>query len=309
MRLRCADQRWAVETPAKINLFLEVLGKRSDGYHDLETVMVPVNVFDTLVFTEGSTSEVSLHCQFAGSAHRWDRAVAGSYSADFLVPEGCENLAVRAAEALKSATGCQRGIEIKLFKRIPSAAGLAGGSSDAAAVLFALNRIWNLGLSRDELLKIASGIGSDVSFFLSPSPAAICRGRGEIIEPLNGISKLFFVIAKPQSGLSTAQVFRNCTPEPAPRRAGRLVDALRTGNLATCGTSLFNSLQAPALELNSELKAIRRQFNRLGLVGHMMSGSGTSWFGICRHRSEAMTAAAKLRAAGFRQVFVAESPP
>lgn len=303
MRLRQTGQGWIVHTPAKLNLFLEVLGKRADGYHDLETVMVAVNMFDTLIFNEEPTENIFLRCHHSGSLLRRADATGDE------VPDGRDNLAVRAAELLRARCGVQRGINIKLLKRIPAAAGLAGGSSDAAAVIFALNQIWDLGLRSDELQGLASEIGSDVSFFLSPTPLAVCQGRGEILRPLHSPLRLHFVIARPDSGLSTALVFKHCRPEANPRGASELVTALQSGDLQRVCSRMHNSLQQPAESLNSDIDQLKHVFSRLPLLGHMMTGSGTAYFGICQNRRQAMTAAARLRATGLSRVFVAESPP
>jgi len=305
MRLRQSGDSWIVHTPAKLNLFLEVLGKRADGFHELETLMVSVNLFDTLVFTQESSTQVSLRCHYSGCVSR--KVSTDSASASDEVPDGRDNLAVKAAELLKSKTGVYKGIHVELFKRIPAEAGLAGGSSDAAAVLLALNRIWQLGLSRDELQRYASEIGSDVAFFLSESPAAICQGRGEIIRPLRSAPRLHFVIVKPDSGLSTAAVFRQCRPEAKPRGASKLVESLQRGDLTGVGRNLFNSLQAPAESLNPEVRRLINEFSRQPFVGHMMTGSGTSCFGVCRHRNEARMAAARLKALRLGRVFVGET--
>ncbi len=153
---RQPDQSLLVHTPAKLNLFLEVLGQRDDGFHELETLMVAVSLYDTLIFSfnEEAPEEVSLRCfdasvrqGNAGSALRQNATEGATGFTE--VPDGRDNLAVRAAELLRSKTGCRRGIHIDLYKRIPAAAGLAGGSSDAAAGLFALNRILQLGRSRN----------------------------------------------------------------------------------------------------------------------------------------------------------------
>lgn len=324
-------QSLLVHTPAKLNLFLEVLGKRDDGFHELETLMVAIGLYDTLILTDitddnsnnptlhntEEATEVSLRCidagfsgpaRFnAGSALNATEGATGVTE----VPDGRDNLAVKAAELLRQKTGCKRRIHIELLKRIPAAAGLAGGSSDAAAVLFGLNQVWQLGLSREELQSLASEIGSDVSFFLSPTPAAICRGRGEIIEPLSHPNRLHFVIAKPQSGLSTADVFRRCRAQERPRGTGSLVASLKRGDLQTAGQRLMNSLQAPAEELNSDVARLKANFDSQNFSGHLMSGSGTAYFGVCRHRREARKAAARVRAAsrGSDQVFVVANPP
>ena len=314
-----SDPPLLVHTPAKLNLFLEILGKRDDGFHELETLMITVSLYDTLVFTEEESEEVTLHCHDtgfssprhvgAGSALRQNATEGTAGCMD--VPDGRDNLAMRAAELLRSKTGCRRGIHIDLYKRIPVAAGLAGGSSDAAAALFALNRVWQLGLSRRELQEIASEIGSDVSFFLNPQSAAICRGRGEIIEPLSLPDRLHFVIAKPPSGLSTADVFRHYRTQDSTRGVGSLVDSLGRGDLQAAGQRLWNSLQSPAEELNPDVRRLKADFSSQNYMGYLMSGSGTAFFGVCRHRREARTVAARFSAHsnGSDRVFTVASPP
>lgn len=314
---RQQDQSLVVHTPAKLNLFLKILSKREDGFHELETLMVAVSLYDTLIFSfnEEAPEEVSLRCFDAGvrrssvgSALRQNATEGATGFTE--VPDGRDNLAVRAAELLRSKTGFQRGIHIDLYKRIPVEAGLAGGSSDAAAVLFALNRIWQLGLRRDELQSFASEIGSDVSFFLNPQSIAICRGRGEIIEPLSLPNRLHFVIAKPTSGLSTADVFRHCRTQDSPRGVSSLVDSLNRGDLQTAGQRLMNSLQSAAEELNSDIGRLQTSFASQNFIGHLMSGSGTAYFGVCRHRREARKAAARLRTGtSSDRVFVVANPP
>jgi len=143
------------QAPAKVNLFLEVLNKRPDGYHDIATLMVAVTLFDVLRFKEEKSGDIRLTCSNPE------------------LSTGPENLVFRAADLLKRHTGCKKGVTIRLTKRIPLAAGLAGGSSDAAATCIGLNRLWNLGLSRKELLALGAELGSDVSFFFAP-PAAWC---------------------------------------------------------------------------------------------------------------------------------------
>ena len=305
MRLRQSGASWIVHAPAKLNLFIEVHGKRADGFHELETLMVSINLLDTLVFRQESSTQISLRNHYSGCVSQ--KVATDSASASDEVPDGQDNLAVKAAELLKKKTGVDKGIHIELFKRIPAEAGLAGGSSDAAAVLLALNRIWQLGLSRDELQRYASEIGSDVAFFLSESPAALCQGRGEIIRPLKKAPRLHFVIVKPDSGLSTAAVFKQCRPEATPRGAAKLIEHLQRGDLTNVGQHLFNSLQAPAELLNPDVRRLTKELGRHPFVGHMMSGSGTSCFGVCRHRDEARMAAARLKALRLGRVFVGET--
>ncbi|MFN0056654.1 MAG: 4-(cytidine 5'-diphospho)-2-C-methyl-D-erythritol kinase, partial [Planctomycetales bacterium] len=161
-----------VAAPAKLNLFLKVLGKREDGYHELETLMVSVGLYDTLQLKADPSGKIELACHDAGTLP------PGALPRE-LPPADGTNLVVRAAQLLRQVTGTQQGARLELIKRIPMAAGLAGGSSDAAAALIGLNRLWRLDLTGRELHELAAQLGSDVPFFLCPTPAAICRGRGE----------------------------------------------------------------------------------------------------------------------------------
>src|SRR5262245_53525263 len=171
--------------PAKVNLFLEVLRRRPDGYHDLATLMVAVGLYDSLSFTANDTGEIRLGCD------------------DPALPTGPDNLVCRAARLLRDRHGVRAGADILLAKRIPVAAGLAGGSSDAAATLAGLNRLWQLGLDNGELARLGAELGSDVAFFFS-GPAAWCTGRGEIVEPVPMARPLDLVLVSPRVGLSTA---------------------------------------------------------------------------------------------------------
>ena len=174
---------WA---PAKVNLFLEVLGKRPDGYHDIATLMVGLRLFDTLVFRDRPTPEITLQCY------------------DPQLSAGSDNLVWRAANLLQQRTACKRGVHIRLVKRIPMAAGLAGGSTDAAATLIGLNRLWQLGLSNRDLANLSAELGSDIPFFFH-LPAAWCTGRGEIVAPLSDWARRStFVLLCPSFGMATA---------------------------------------------------------------------------------------------------------
>lgn len=303
MLLSQAGQSVVVHAPAKLNLFLEVLGTRSDGYHELETLMVSVGLYDTLRFREESSRQVQLRCFHSGRCAGPNAAEADR------VPVGGNNLAVRAACLLRDYAGVDRGVRIDLVKRIPVAAGLAGGSSDAAAVLVALRRLWGLKLTTGELQQLASQLGSDVGFFLAPSPIAICRGRGEEVEPLNLPLRLHFVIARPSTGLSTAAVYSQCRPTGAPRSVDPLVACLRTGQLHLAARHLYNTLQAPAEQLNAEVTYLKRLFSQHPVLGHMMSGSGTAYFGVCANQRQAQWVAARLKAMCVGSVYVVRSRP
>src|SRR5262249_20761994 len=186
---------WA---PAKVNLYLEVLGKRADGYHEIETLMVSVSLYDTLVFKEDSPGQFVLRCNRPE------------------LSTGPDNLVTRAADLLRRHTGCTRGARVRLAKRIPLAAGLAGGSTDAAAALAGLTRLWHLGLPDEERAALGAQLGSDVAFFFA-TPAAWCTGRGERVLPTPLPGRLWFVLVCPPFGLSTAEVYRGVKVPEEPR--------------------------------------------------------------------------------------------
>jgi len=281
-----------VLAPAKLNLFLEVLARRPDGYHEIESLMVNVNLYDTLTVSELDSESIVLECD------------------DPSLPTGSENLVVKAAERLKAVTGCPRGARITLRKVIPAQAGLAGGSSDAAAALVALNRLWNLETPAPALESVAAEIGSDVAFFLH-GPSAICRGRGEQVEDMALGRDLHFVLVAPHVGLSTADVYRNLGPAGTPRRIEPVLDALAHGGPAALGRSLFNRLQPVAETLRPELIRVRDALANLDppLDGSLMSGSGSAYFGLCRDSAAAERAAEALEPLGLGWVRVVTCGP
>ncbi|MEO8493733.1 MAG: 4-(cytidine 5'-diphospho)-2-C-methyl-D-erythritol kinase [Planctomycetota bacterium] len=228
------------------------------------------------------------------------------------LPTGSDNIVWKAVERLRERAGVAAGIAIHLVKRIPAAAGLGGASSDAAAALVAANRLWDLGWTREQLAEVAAEIGSDVPFFLTQRAAgsgmAICRGRGELIEPLTGMPPMHFVLTRPPVGLSTPQVYRRCRVPSNPSSVEPLVARLRCGDRAA-GTMLVNRLQPAAEELSPWIGRLSALFSQLGCVGHQMSGSGSSYFGICRSARQARCLASRIRAAGFGLTFQAKTAP
>ncbi len=279
--------------PAKLNLFLEVLGGRTDGYHEIETLMVAVDLFDELTFAEEPSGRISLVCDEPS------------------LPTDSGNLVVRAAERLREAAGTGRGASIALRKAIPAEAGLAGGSSDAAATLAALDRLWGLGLTPESLGSVAAGVGSDVSFFLR-GRAAVCRGRGERVDPIRVGSPLHFVLVRPPVGVRTADVYRALTLPDRPRPIDPILEALRSGDTAAVGRGLFNRLQPVAERLVPELVRIREALESLvpsRLDGHLMSGSGSAYFGLARDRDAAEAAARQLETLGLGWVRVVTCGP
>jgi 4-diphosphocytidyl-2-C-methyl-D-erythritol kinase len=287
MLLRQSGPSLAVHTPAKLNLFLEILGKRPDGYHELETLMVSIGWYDTLRFADAGDDQIDLRVRIAGT---WRSESAEA------IPTGADNLIVRAARLLQEATRSCRGARIDVWKRIPPASGLAGGSSDAAATLAGLNRLWSLGLTRAALIELGARLGSDVPFFLAGNTAAVCRGRGERLEPLRLPNDTWFVIGRPATGLSTAEVYRHCRPSPIPRSVSVLIESLRRGRLAHAASAFHNALEAPAVRLNVDVATLSNWFDNQSVVAHQMSGSGSACFAVCRTSRQARQMARRLAA-------------
>jgi len=267
--------------------------------------MCPITLCDTLCFVKEKGERVELKCERARRLAGPGGIASGQPAVDDL-PDGRENLVVRAVELLRQRAGKRCGARLRLIKRIPIAAGLGGGSSDAAAALRAANEGWNLGLSLGELMALAAELGSDVPFFLAGG-AAICRGRGERVEPVAECATLEFVVVRPAAGLSTAAVYAACQPARRPRSVLPLVEALSQGDRERVGRLLFNRLQPAAERLTPWIERLRSAFAKEGCLGHGMSGSGTSYFGLCRHARHARRVARRLQANGVGSVFAVRS--
>jgi 4-diphosphocytidyl-2-C-methyl-D-erythritol kinase len=265
--------------PAKINLYLEVLGKRPDGYHEIETLILAVELNDEIHIAPDETGRLRLTCDAAD------------------LSAGDDNLVLQAARLLRQRTGCTRGASIGLEKRIPWAAGLGGGSSDAAATLAGLNELWELGLSTDQLALMGAELGSDVPFFFH-APAAVCTGRGEKVKPVAAGRAFDIVLVKPPMGLNTAEVYREQAAqqaETAPPGSEAAVAALKDGDVEALGRALHNRLQAPAMRMRPALAELHQRMQRTAPAGCLMSGSGSCLFALCRDRREAEQVADDLR--------------
>lgn len=300
MHVHRSEVEVVVQAPAKLNLFFEVLAKRDDGYHEIETLMCPIDLYDTLCFRGWPRGELELTCRTVNRA-RGATGLAGE-----TLPEGRENLVLRAVELLRQRAGVDYGATLRLVKRVPIAAGLGGGSSDAAAALVAANQGWGLGRSREELAEISAELGSDVPFFLGRGPA-ICRGRGERVEPVAGVGPLHFVVVYPPEGLSTAAVYDACSPATRPRALAPLLGALARGDVKQLGRLLFNRLQPAAERLSTWIGQLQRRLAQEDCLGHGMSGSGSSYFGLCRHARHARRVGRRLQANGVGSVFIVQS--
>ncbi len=281
-------------TSAKLNLTLDVLARRPDGFHELRSRFEAITLYDTLFLKPTPAATLELTCEWATAGGRGES-----------LPRDARNLVIRAISLLQQRYGVRQGAEVHLVKRIPAQAGLGGGSSDAAAALLAARRAWGLGCSLDELRSMAAEIGSDVAFFLHRSPAD-CRGRGEQVVEAENWGRLDFVIVQPPVGLSTRQVFDRCTPRAERRPNDTLTSPVVR---ATRGHRLSNDLQDAARELSPWIERLEGVFSRLGVTAHQMSGSGTAYFAVCRHHRQAVHLFGRLRGMGLGQVFLASNHP
>lgn len=267
----------------KVNLLLNILGKRSDGYHELETVLHPVGLYDELSFALGDGG-VDFTCS------------------DPKLPTDGNNLVVKAANAFFARSG-RAGARIRLEKRIPAAAGLGGGSGNAATTLLGLNELFGGPLPDSALVEIAAGLGSDVPFFLQAKPA-LGLGRGEkvaVLEPFSCLSDVWIVLVRPNFGVSTPWAYQELAKYPVSLngcagRAGELIAALRSGDLrGACGL-LYNSLEAPVLAKYPLLEVFQVFFRKHQALGSLMSGSGSTTFALFDGEGAAQRAVAAIPA-------------
>lgn len=251
-----------VKAPAKINLTLDVLYKRLDNYHEVEMIMTTVDLADRIGLESRADGEIKI------------------ISADRFVPDDARNFAYQAAQLLKDTYGIKEGVTITIEKQIPIAAGLAGGSSDAAATLRGLNDLWNLGLSLDTLAEHGAKIGSDVSFCVYGG-TALATGRGEKIKELPAPPACWVVLAKPKIGVSTAEIYGGLKVDEIdhPNTQG-MIDAIHNKSYEQMCASLGNVLESVTFNLYPEVITIKEQMQRFGADAVLMSGSGPTVFGL-----------------------------
>lgn len=260
-----------INAPAKVNLFLEVLDKRKDGYHNIETLFLKIKLFDKLEF-KIIKSGIKISCDHPD------------------VPQDETNLVYKAARLLQEKTGTDKGVHIKIKKNIPVFAGLGGGSSDAAATLLGLNKLWQLGLEQKDLLLIGRKIGADVPVFITDYNAAIGRARGDRLTPLNLETKFWIVLVKPDISVSTKEVYSGLLPNLTKTRndVKLLLHALRSKSMELIAKALFNRLETVAFKRYKQLKKIKEMISARGLRAVLMSGSGSVIFGLTNNREEAV---------------------
>lgn len=317
--------------PAKLNLFLELLAKRNDGFHEIDTVMVPINWCDTLHLSVASENEIELTVESA-EPHELNAGLHRDLQ-HLPAPVPCDkkNLVYQALDRFRQQYGLTSGFRCKLIKRIPAGAGLGGASSDAASALLLAAKSHNIELSDPALSRIASEIGSDVPFFLGNlssdkqpadqassknTPAGIraarATGRGEKISAAECPAKIHFVVVFPGVGLSTPAVYSHSTvpakAEPSGdtnnsekhresmRSSKAILEALRCGEPNLIAGQLFNRLSRPAKKLASGVATTLESLNHVGLQGCLMTGSGSACFGIAETQAKAELAAESLKA-------------
>lgn len=257
------------KAPAKINLMLDVLHKRPDGYHEVEMIMTMVDLADRLEMIALPRDTIIISSQ------------AG------YIPLDEKNLAFQAAKLIKERYNVRSGVYIHLDKKIPVAAGLAGGSSDAAATLRGLNRLWELGIPEEELKELGAELGSDVPFCVTGG-TALATGRGEVLTPLANPPQCWVVLAKPPINVSTAEVYgrlqaEQITDHPS---AIRMREALERRSFTEVCQALGNVLEQVTLELHPEVAQLKEAMLRLGADGVLMSGSGPTVFGLVSKESK-----------------------
>lgn len=272
-----------IQAYAKINLFLNVLYKRPDGYHEIETVFQSIGLSDDIILRKFS-KDIKIKCEHPQ------------------VPLDESNLAYRAAKLLFEASGFSEGVEITIKKRIPVAAGLGGGSADAAAVLVGLNQLFELECEREQLMSLGSKLGADVPFCILGG-TALGRGIGEILEPLPPLEKIWLTLVNPGFMVSTAWVYQNLHfgsknenlwLTKSPKNVNILVQQIRTNNLRKFCDGMFNALEEVVVNKYPVIENLKSQLKKLGALSVLMSGSGPTVFALMPDELHAKAAAEKL---------------
>jgi len=277
----------SLKAPAKVNLFLEILGKRDDGYHEIETIMQEIDLADSLQFEE-TQEGVTLECN------------------DKNIPANQDNLVCKAANLILEECGIKKGVLINLEKNIPVGAGLGGGSSDAATTLKALNSLWKVGLNNEELMGFAAKLGSDIPFFIN-GKTALCRGRGELITPVEVRNRMDYIILFPRVHISTETIYKNLKIDLTKKRkdVSFFLDALKYSEVAGISKLLFNRLEEIIFATYPDLLQVKSTLESFDFCGLSISGSGSAFFGLCNDRHQAEVIKSKIELSGMGNVFVA----
>ncbi|MBF0330783.1 MAG: 4-(cytidine 5'-diphospho)-2-C-methyl-D-erythritol kinase [Candidatus Omnitrophica bacterium] len=265
---------FTIPSYAKLNLSLTILGRRSDGFHELETLFERIDLHDDLTFASAPNGVIKISCD------------------DKRVPCDGRNLVYKVAAMLMDGEKIKKGVSISIKKRIPVAAGLAGGSSNAATALLGLNKLWDLGLSRQKLVAYAAKIGSDVAFFLYDAPFALGTGRGEIVKPLDIKARLWHFLVVPKAPVLTKDVYGCYAAMNAglTKRGGddTIIRSLKQNDPVAVGKVLSNDLAAPILKLKPHLGKLKARVGRQNILGVAFSGSGPSVYAVVASEKEAL---------------------
>ena len=278
-----------VKAPAKINLYLEIINKRSDGYHNIESVMHTVSLFDILEFDEIKDNKIELVCENTDLSN--DK----------------KNLVYKAAQKVKEKYNIKNGVRIKLTKNIPMGAGLGGGSSDAAATILALNKIWNINDDIKNLELLGSTLGADVPFFMTGGTAKI-SGIGDIVEKVNTNFNGTFILVKPDFGVSTPYAYSKVKfPLTNIRKIDKIINDLEKGvfDFESAKDLFFNRFEDFIFDEYQEIKQIRDVLENLGCAS-LMSGSGATVFGLVHDKENIDFILNELKKCGWN-VWVASS--
>ena len=273
---------------AKINLGLDVVRRRDDGYHEVRMIMQTVNLFDRLEIKKIKEPEIKIHTNL------------------FFLPVNENNLVYKAAKLLIDEFGIQEGVDVGLTKKIPVAAGMAGGSTDAAAMLFGMNRLFGLGLSKKQLMERGVKIGADVPYCIMRG-TALAEGIGEELSPLPAMVKCPVLIAKPQISVSTKFVYQNLKLDDKTVHPDidRLIEDIRNKDLKAVSDHMGNVLESVTIPNYPVISQIKEQMMDSGAVGSMMSGSGPTVFGLFDDSRTAQLAFGKMKRSGLaKQVYL-----
>ena len=265
-----------LQAHAKINLYLDITGKRPDGYHEIETVFHSIGLHDDIYLRKRADRQIIVHCEHPH------------------VPCDPRNLAYRAAKLLLDDTPDLSGVEITILKRIPVAAGLGGGSANAAAVLCGMNALFDLDLTQTDLMQLGVQLGADVPFCILGG-AALGRGIGEILTPLSPMAEQWILLANPGFEISTAWVYQqiNLSLTPPQKNVTILTRCLRNGDSVSMARHLYNGLEVPVLSKYPVVAEIKTKLNKYpGSCGVLMSGSGATVFALMQNQVQAHLAAA-----------------
>lgn len=286
MRLWEESGKIKVAAPAKINLFLEILGKRQDGYHEIETVMQEVSLFD-YIYMEKHEKNIEFTCS------------------NPKLSAGEDNLVVKAVRLLQNESKTYRGVKIHLDKRIPIGAGLGGGSSDAVATLVGLNKLWQTGYDEKQLMSLAGKLGSDTPFFVVGN-TAICKGRGEIVNPYPVNVSYNYVIIYPRFGVSTAMVYKNFKFSLTKnlKDVNFFMQDFVSGNPNKLGAILHNRLEDVVFKLYPDLEGIKTTLTKFNFCGVLLSGSGSAIYGLCKEEIDLKEIELKIKMLNIGDVFV-----